>query len=39
MNKYCLHCGIETWACECGGHCYNIEEHKQWLKEFRKLDL
>lgn len=34
MMKYCSHCGKETWACSCGGHCYHTAEHEAWKQKF-----
>jgi len=34
MNKYCSHCGLFTWSCDCGGHCYDEEEHKAWHHKY-----
>lgn len=36
MNQYCSYCGLETWACGCGGHCFNQEEYNIWIKKFGK---
>jgi hypothetical protein len=37
MNKYCSYCGLETWACGCGGHCYSQEEHDIWKHKFGEV--
>lgn len=36
INKYCSYCGLETWACGHGGHCYNEDERREWEKNFGK---
>ena len=39
MNKHCSYCGLETWACGCGGHCYSEKEHQEWKEKFEKADF
>jgi hypothetical protein len=35
VNKYCSNCKLESWACGCGGHCYSLKEHLDWLKLYK----